>query len=77
MNWALSTLPLSGLRPGVTPITRICMLIRRHLYIELCRNKRPNNETFGINFQVFICQQRVLHSAHKCAISILHKCDEL
>ena len=44
---------------GVTPITGIIISVRRHLYIELC----PNNQTFGINFKVCVCQYGVLHKA--------------
>ena len=35
------------------------MLVRRHIYIELC----PNNQTSGIKFNVCACQQGVLHKA--------------
>ena len=45
---------LSGrLCPGDTPTPRISILVRWHLYIEPC----PNNQTFGIKFKVFVCQQ--------------------
>ena len=36
--------------PGVTPISGISILVRQHLYIETC----PNNQTFGIKFNVFV-----------------------